>query len=195
MLGDGTLPFLYPQNITDKNYFILSGTSMAAPMVSGAAALLLQQNPNLTPDQVKARLMKTTTNNFPVSSVATDPTTGLSYTTYYDIFTVGAGYLNVWAALNSNATANGTALSPLASYNQVTGRISISNIAGQSVIWGTNSAWANSLIWGTSAISGNSVIWGTNLIWGTSAPSSLKHNLGYQPDLGDQLADGSNHGG
>ena len=59
---------------------------MATPMVSGAAALLLQQNPNLTPDQVKARLMKTTTKNFPVSSVATDPTTGMSYTSYYDIF-------------------------------------------------------------------------------------------------------------
>jgi serine protease AprX len=174
VLGDGTLPLLYPQNITDKNYFILSGTSMAAPMVSGAAALLLQQNPNLTPDQVKARLMKTAgNNNFPVSSVATDPTTGISYTSYYDIFTVGAGYLNVWAALNSSAMAWGTALSPIANYNPVTGAVTISNIAGQSVIWGTSGAWANSVIWGTSVVSGNSVIWGTNIIWGTSAPSSL----------------------
>ncbi|MFI5285070.1 MAG: S8 family serine peptidase [Candidatus Dormibacteria bacterium] len=39
-----------------NRFFLGSGTSQAAAVVSGAAALLLSQRPNLTPDQVKALL-------------------------------------------------------------------------------------------------------------------------------------------
>jgi serine protease len=40
-------------------YGYLSGTSMSAPMVAGAAALLLTQNPGWTPAQVTERLRRT----------------------------------------------------------------------------------------------------------------------------------------
>ena len=55
-----TLDMLYPDRViaadNGATYFYLTGTSMATGLVSGAAALLLQRQPNLSPDQVKALL-------------------------------------------------------------------------------------------------------------------------------------------
>jgi serine protease AprX len=152
---------------------MLSGTSMAAPVVSGAAALLLQKNPILTPDQVKARLMKTAYKTFPAYSTATDPVTGVSYTSQYDIFTVGAGYLDIQAALANTdlapATA-GSALSPVVARDS-SGNVYLVN--GTSVIWGGSVVWGNSVVWGTSVLwgtnlNGQSVIWGGSVVWGNS---------------------------
>ncbi len=48
-----------PDRIVDHNYLRLSGTSMAAPVVSGIAALAFQAHPAWTPDQMKSALMGT----------------------------------------------------------------------------------------------------------------------------------------
>jgi serine protease AprX len=61
--------------------FVGSGTSFSAAITSGAAALVLADNPGLTPDQVKARLLGTT-NPGPVGNPFVD----------------GHGALNAYAA-------------------------------------------------------------------------------------------------
>lgn len=147
------------------NYFTLNGTSMAAPVVSGAAALLIQQNPSITPDQVKARLMLTAYKDFPVSSSVTDPTTGIVYVDYYDVFTVGAGYLDIAAALANTELATGTALSPTAVFNASTGTATL--VPAPSSIWNTQTLWASQTIWGAAEVlNSTQTLWGSQTLWG-----------------------------
>ena len=47
----------HPERVTASGYMWMSGTSFAAPIVSGAAALVLAHHPDWSPDQVKGALM------------------------------------------------------------------------------------------------------------------------------------------
>jgi serine protease AprX len=51
---------LCPQCVVGADYLRIGGTSMSAPVVAGAAALLLQARPDLNPDEVKALLTANT---------------------------------------------------------------------------------------------------------------------------------------
>jgi serine protease AprX len=51
----------YPTARIGTGNFVGSGTSFSAAITSGAVALMLEANPNLDPDQVKARLLATAT--------------------------------------------------------------------------------------------------------------------------------------
>jgi len=161
-----------------SSYFSLSGTSMATGVVSGVVADLLQKSPGLNPNQVKARLMKTAWKSLPAYSSTTDPATGITYTDQYDVFTVGAGYVDVEAALNNNDLAQGTAMSPAASYN-ANGYVYLND--SPSAVWNTSPTWSNAVVWGSQqflvgapafAASGTplwgegNALWGSNSLWG-----------------------------
>lgn len=49
-----------------ENYEYFQGTSMAAPHVAGVAALMYEENPSITPDQVES-ILKSTSRSFPAS--------------------------------------------------------------------------------------------------------------------------------
>jgi serine protease AprX len=138
-------------NRVDNSYFRMSGTSMSAPVVTGAVALLLQDEPTLTPDQVKYRLMATANKTW----------------AGYNATTAGAGYLDAYAAIygTSTQTAN-TGI--LASQMLSTGSTPITwgSVGWNSVGWnsvGWNSVGWNSVGW--NSVGWNSVGWNTDY-WG-----------------------------
>jgi serine protease AprX len=185
------------------SYFRLSGTSMATGVVSGMVADLLQAHPGLTPDQVKARLMKSASKNFPQSSTVVDPQTGATYVSYYDVFTVGAGYVDMAAALANNDVASGTAMSPVAVYDAKSGDVHL--VRDPSSVWGTSSAWSNTAVygplqfsdfgdgtWNSSDLSGSTIMWGANSSSGFSTIWSNTIMWGATGDWGSTIMWGAN---
>jgi len=126
-------------------YLSLSGTSMATPVVSGVVALMLQANPALTPNLVKA-ILQYTAERYPK----------------YDPMTEGAGFLNAQGAVElAKFLANPEGLLYPASPNW-----------SAHLIWGNQeltggrltaaaSAWSADVTWGDALTTdGQNVAWG-----------------------------------
>ena len=140
LLG-GTIPTAY------LPYLSLSGTSMSAPVVTGTVALMLQANPALTPNAVKAILQYTAE----------------SYAGY-DPLTQGAGFLNAEGAV---ALARHFASPAGTTYPSTSGW-------SAQLIWGNQllrhgrlvssaNAWARDVTWGAPRTAGGENVW-----WGVS---------------------------
>jgi len=83
----------HPEFSDGGGYFQMSGTSHAAAVISGVAALILTDDPSLSADDVKCRIMagaKSAINSLNQSA--------------YSVFQQGAGLVDVQASLNSTTT-------------------------------------------------------------------------------------------
>ena len=179
---------------SDRAYLTLSGTSMAAPVVAGTVALMLQANPALTPNAVKAILQYTA-----------EQRAG------YNALTQGGGFLNTMGAVRlakffagaqpgstyplqaawskkiiwGSHRLSGGVLDPSANAFALGTTWGVARTdAGENIIWGTtcddgcdNIIWGNSgadnVLWGASG--DDNIIWGNqaegeNIIWGTEVP-------------------------
>ena len=147
----------------NKPYLALTGTSMAAPVVSGTVALMLQANPNLTPNLIKA-ILQYTAQVYP----------------NYRPLEQGAGFLNSYGAVK---------LAKFYATHRVGDRIPTQLTWSKHIIWGNHmisggylnpaaNAWGDNIVWGTAKVlgdTGDNIVWGTNcegdcdnIVWGTA---------------------------
>jgi serine protease AprX len=142
-------------------YLTLSGTSVAAPAVSGLIARMAEAYPNLTPNMAKAIVQYT---------ARLDPD--------YDALTQGAGYLNPDGALQ--LTQYFAKSRPGSAYptDKTWGRTIIwgNYMVRGGLIWPAANAWSLDTVWGAMPQEdGDNVVWGTlcapedcdNIVWGT----------------------------
>jgi len=149
----------YPELRVDANFGRLSGTSMAAAVVSGVVALLLEANRDftgdfaLTPNAVKALVEYTAT---PLA----DATSGARY----DVLTQGTGEINGEGAVRLAASVD-----PRVGVGSAwtAGTESYSIFGGEPVDWAQNILWGNYLVGGDVALI-RSLAWDENIVWGTA---------------------------
>jgi serine protease AprX len=186
-------------------YLSLTGTSMAAPVVAGTVALMIQANPSLTPNLVKAILQYTA-----------------EHKARYNEMTQGAGFLNARGAVQvarslaagASTGADSPAISDPTPWNK---HINWGNHRiGGGVLRPDANAWRLDVIWGASSTSdGKSVVWGAvckraddcgnairgsvddedNIVWGTSCADANCSNVVWGPNTEDNIVWGTACGG
>jgi serine protease AprX len=147
--GGGLLDLRYPLLRISGGYFRLNGTSQAAPVVAGAAALMLQANPSLSSHTVKGILQYT-------SQRVKD----------LDVMTQGAGQINVPGAVRFAQL-----VAPSAAYGKrwlKGSRVPIQAdlLFGETAYWGRAIVWGSTVKPATKSLFMKLAQWDDNIVWG-----------------------------
>ncbi|MGI4828063.1 MAG: S8 family serine peptidase [Janthinobacterium lividum] len=197
-------------------YYPLSGTSMATAVTSGAIADLMQVASYLTPDQVKVLVMASANKTVvPQANTVVDPSTGTAYTAHNDVFTQGAGYLDLQATINNTwlyawaIPTTGYAMSPVANYDATSGNVTLvtdstalwgcstntsaSSVYGQNafVASGATALWGKTALWGRSDDQAFTALWGSTALWGRATPDAATALWGKSDDWSASTDSGS----
>jgi serine protease AprX len=180
----------HPNNKIDKDYYNLTGTSMSAAQVSGVVALMLAQNPVLTPDQVKYRLLASA-----LPAITPDGKPAFS------VWQQGTGRVNAYKAvygnligtanqgLDINADLSGTQhFVGFTQWDSDTNQFYLTDPNGQPIgegyAWGGGVAWSESYTWGGGVAwseaytLGGGVAWSEAYMWGGGVAWSEAYTLG-----------------
>lgn len=209
-----TYPTLHVAGSGNNAYMLMSGTSMAAAMVSGGAALLLESAPTMTARQLKVTLQLTASAMPEEGMVATGtgsvnlhaarkmttlslstllgglPTTTIAGRT---VRSSGLAFLNPGAKLDQAAGYAGLRVFGVIDARQsllgwgLPGRLSTT--APAQIIWGNTSIWTadQQIIWGNQLFNTGSqqIIWG-NQVFNPSGQQIIWGNEIYNP-AGQQI--------
>ncbi|MDX6480396.1 MAG: serine protease AprX [Gaiellaceae bacterium] len=186
-----TLATTRSSSLVASNYIQLSGTSFAAPVISGAAAYLLALHPNWTPDKIKGALMlsaRPEANATPgsvgvglidlnaASSVTGPPNPNLVLDTFL-VANPSGGTIPVFdtfawqAAARANPAWDQAAWGSAAWGSAAWGSAAWGSAAWGSAAWGS-AAWG-SAAWGSSALA--QMLASAQAAWGSAAWGSAAY--------------------
>ncbi|HVH51277.1 MAG TPA: S8 family serine peptidase [Gaiellaceae bacterium] len=185
---NSTLAITRASSVTAPGYMQLSGTSFAAPVISGAAAYLLALHPSWAPDQVKGALMLTAKPtpaaapmsegvgvvNAAAAALVTNPPNPNAALDQFVVADPSGGAVPVFDAASWGSAAQANTSWDTASWGSASwGSASWGSASWGSASWGSL-AWS-SASWGTA--SWGTASWGSSSLatasWGSASWGSL----------------------